>query len=195
MKVFKMLKSYLRYKHTETFIKMFLMLIYFYSVSVQAGGNETSLKINLTMMNEKVPCGSAPDFNITIQNLSNKSINILNIERLDLQYAATKLEVLYHDSKKDVMEDIGRMPSHFGEVTKKDYKELMVGSEAQFDLGASTMPLEYLPPNKYIAYIKYMPDPFSSTNKTIYESDKLIFEVIKNQECKEFNDIPLVRHK
>ena len=153
--------------------------------------DDPSVKVDLHLDNETMACGTMPELTLSVTNLTDSPVKVLNIASRDLQRVATRMRVasrmeVYHD---DSMRDTSADQQHYStdpelpNVDDSDYMELKGHDSTQFELLVQDIELHRLPPGKYLVYIRYVTDPFSPFPRDVYESNKIEYEVVDSPKC------------
>ena len=153
---------------TRITIALLLML-----VSCSDAAHE--LALSLIPVESAIHTGSAPHFHLTLTNVSDHVMRVLDAERrVDLQH--TYYELIVTKDGKPV--HVPTAISDPGPVSDKDWVEIPPGGTKVFLLSDFPERFETLPPGTYEAYVDFWRDPYQS-HDTAYKSPMAKFTVTK----------------
>jgi len=133
------------------------------------------LALGLVPVEPVIRVGTAPHFRLTITNVSDHVMRVLDAERrVDLQHTYYKL-VVTKDGKRV---EVPRAISDPGPVSDKDWVEIPPSRSKVFLLTDFPERFEILPPGVYEAYVDFLRDPYQSHDKA-YWSPTVKFTVTK----------------
>jgi hypothetical protein len=127
----------------------------------------------LKTIKERVRAGTAPEFYLTLTNISGHPCRVLNIaKRADLQDAYYELIVTKNGKRVQVPIAI----SDPGSISDRDWVELAPRATKTFTLRSFAQLYDQLRPGTYQAYVRFWRDP-NQSHKTAYNSELATFTV------------------
>ena len=136
---------------------------------------QRELALSLVPVESAIRAGTAPHFRLTITNVSDHIMQVLDAERrVDLQHTYYALVI----SKDGKPVDLPRAISDPGPISATDWVEIPPGQSKVFLLANFPEKFETLPAGVYEAYVNFWRDPLQS-HSTAYRSPRVEFTVTK----------------
>ena len=136
---------------------------------------QRELALTLVPVEPVIPFGTVPHFRLTITNVSDHAMRVLDAKRrVDLQHTYYDL-VVTKDGKRV---DVPRAISDPGPVSDRDWLEIPPGGAKVFLLTDFPQRFDKLPPGVYEACVNFWRDPFQS-HDTADLSPKVKFTITK----------------
>ena len=148
--------------------------------------DDPSIRVDLRLYKDRMACGAVPGLTLSVTNLTDSPVKVLNIVSRELQRAATRIRVYHNDG---VLQGASAgSPNYstdpgFPSVDDSDYMELKGDDSIQFGLLVQDLGFNLLPSGKYLVYARYVTDPFSPFPRDVYESSRIEYEVVDSPKC------------